>query len=243
MTELTDIHCHVLPQVDDGSKNMETSIEMLRQMYDEGIRRVIVTPHYHKGHMDADIDTVRSRFHELEEACGADPKTAGIELYLGCELYYYPSAISWLQEGVISTMAGSDYVLTEFAFTLDKHSIEDGITNLINAGYLPIIAHIERYENLVGDLDFVSGLIEKGAYVQINSEALDAPYKVRKFAKKLLKNHMVHFVATDAHGVHHRTPKLAAAAQYIAKHYGEEYCTRLFSENPSRILENEYVSS
>lgn len=241
MTGLTDIHCHVIPGVDDGARDMDKSVAMLRVMYDEGIRRAILTPHYHKGYMEADIDTIRERFDKLRRVAQGDEKAGRIELYLGCEVYYYPSAISWLEDGTVLTMAGSDYVLTEFGFTLDKHSIEDGITNLINAGYLPIIAHIERYENLVGDIDFVDGLIEKGAYVQINAEALKGNFRIRRFVKKLLKNQMVHFVATDAHGVGHRAPELAKASKYIAKKYGEDYHDRLFSVNPSRILSNEYV--
>ena len=241
MTQLTDIHCHVLPGVDDGSRNTDKSVAMLRMMYDEGIRRAILTPHYHKGYMEADIDTMRQRFEGLRKAAEADGKAANIELYLGCEVYYYPSAVSWLAEGTVPTMAGSDYVLTEFGYTLDKRSIEDGITGLVNAGYIPIIAHIERYEDLAGDVDCVEGLIERGAYVQINSEALTGSRRTRRFVKKLLDNEMVHFVATDAHGTGHRAPELARASAYIAKHYGEDYHDRLFDSNPSAILANEYI--
>lgn len=238
LTGLTDIHCHVLPGVDDGARDIEHSLEMLRFMYDEGIRNVIATPHYHGGYMECKIETIRDRFEILKKHASRDEKASGLKLHLGCEIYYYPSVVEWLEKGQVATMADSDYVLLEFGFTMDTRSIFEGVTAVANAGYLPIVAHVERYEEIAKSTENVEELINRGAYIQINSEAFRGNFRERSFIRKLLKNHMVHFVATDAHGVRHRRPELEDAAEYVFDHYGERYCRALFHDNAAVIFSN-----
>lgn len=239
---MIDIHCHVLPGVDDGATDMDKSLEMLRFAYDEGIDDIIATPHYHGGYMECKIDTIKDRFEILKKLASKDDKAGRVRLYLGCEIYYYPSVVEWLEKGQVATMAGSDYVLLEFGFTSEVRDIFEGVTNVVNAGYLPIVAHAERYDKLVGNVDAVEDLVSRGAYIQINSEVLRGGFRTKRFAKKLLKNHMVHFLATDAHGIRHRRPEMADAAEYIAKHYGEDYCLELIEGNPAKVINNEYIS-
>ncbi len=241
MTGYTDIHCHVLPNVDDGARDINQSIEMLRMMYDEGIRAAILTPHYHGGHMETDIGTVRSRFDELRRMASNFAELGQIKLYLGCEAYYYPSLPEWLAEGRISSMADSDYVLLEFGYTMDRRMIYEGVTAMVNAGYLPIIAHVERYEDIVADRNGADELISRGAYLQINSDAFRSGLKTRSFIKKLLKSEKVHFIATDAHSTGRRAPRLAEAADYVRKHYGEDCCRRILADNPAKVINNEYI--
>ena len=241
MDDFTDIHCHVLPGVDDGSRSYEESLEMLRIMYDEGIGTVILTPHYHGGHVEPSIEVIRSRFEKLKKAAAADETLRCMKLYTGCEVFYFPSVVEWLAEGRVATMAGSDYVLLEFGYSMDKRMIADGVNTVVSCGYRPIIAHIERYRKLVGDLRAVDEMIERGAYIQINSEALSEKHKIRSFATKMLKRDMVHFIATDAHDTKHRPPYLWNEAEYITKHYGKECCERLLVENPARLINNDYI--
>ena len=239
MTGMTDIHCHVLPGVDDGARDMDESLDMLAIMYDEGIRNVILTPHYHGGHVQPHIDLLRQKLEELKKAASDYENLAQMELYLGCELYYYPSAVEWLSEGTVPTMADSRYVLLEFGYSMDKRMIEDGVTRVASAGYYPVIAHIERYRKIAGDLKAVDELIGRGALIQINSGALYDDRRTRSFVKKLLKREMVHFVGTDAHDIRGRMPSLASESEYIARHFGEDYCRRLFIDNPAMIIRGE----
>ncbi len=242
MTGLTDIHCHVLPHVDDGAADTAEALEMLRIMYDEGIDNAILTPHYHGGHMETGIDKIKDRFDRLCAAAAQDLALKDMKLYLGCEIYYYPSVIEWLEEGRVSSMAGSNYVLLEFGYTMDKRAISDGITQVVNSGYFPIIAHVERYDKLVGDLKAVDALVEKGAYIQINSQCLFAGHTIRSFARKLLKEDMVHFIATDGHDTNGRAPLISDAVRYVIKHFGEDRCRKLVIDNPQKVIENEYIS-
>ena len=241
MSGLIDIHSHALPGVDDGARDTETAIEMLRIMYDEGITEAILTPHYHRGHMQKDIATVRSRFDELVYRAKEDDVASHIRLLLGCELYYYPSAVEWLEEGRVSSMAGSDYVLLEFGYTMEKRTIIEGVSNVVRAGYRPIIAHVERYEGLKFKPENVRELVECGAYIQVNSESVGRGFGSRRFVSKLLREDLVHFVATDAHDTGSRRPRLRSAAMYIHKHFGEEACRRIFTDNPALVAENGYI--
>ncbi len=242
MTGITDIHCHVLPHVDDGAKDTKTAIEMLSFMYEEGIDRVIFTPHYHGGYMETDIRTVREQFERVKDIASESGKAAFLELFLGNEIYYYPSIIQWLEEGRVLTLAGSDYVLLEFGFTMDKRSIIEGVANVANSGYIPIVAHVERYEEITKDISAADEIINAGGLIQINAEALYSGHRIKSFAKKLLKRDMVHFVATDAHNMDERAPIISDAAEYISKHYGEECSQRLLVDNPDRVINNEYIS-
>ncbi len=236
-----DIHCHALYGVDDGARDPDTSIAMLLHMYDEGIRTVIMTPHYHGGHMQPDMDTIRNRFEKLRSYAAEDEELREMDLYLGSEIYYYPSIVDWIEEGRVVTMAGSRYVLIEFGFTTDRRIFIEGINSIVSAGYLPIIAHVERYTDLCGDIKSIEELIERGAYIQVNSEALYERRRVRSFVKKLLKNELVHFLATDAHDMSGRAPFMAREVRYISGHYGEEYCRRIVIDNPAKIISNEYI--
>lgn len=240
LTGLTDIHAHVLPGVDDGARDLDHSLDMLRFMYDEGIRNVIATPHYHGGYVECGIEVLKDRLEILKRHAAKDEKASKLKLYLGCEIYYYPSVVDWLDAGKVSTMAGSDCVLLEFGFTDDARSIYDGVSSVVNAGYIPIVAHVERYDEIARDIKAAEELIHRGAYIQINSEAIRGSFRERSFAKKLLKNHMVHFVASDAHGVRHRRPELQDMANHIYKHYGEDYCRELFHDNPAKVINNEW---
>ena len=241
MQHFTDIHCHVLPGVDDGARDHAVSIKMLLRMYDEGIRNVILTPHYHGGHMQPSADVIKTVFGQLKEAVALDPELKQMNLYLGCEIYYYPSVVEWLDQGRVLTMADSDYVLLEFGYTMDKRIIFEGVNAVVSAGYRPILAHVERYKGLTGDLAGVDDLIERGAYIQINSEALYDRHRIKSFVAKLLKREMVHFMATDAHDNDRRAPYMAKEAAHIAKRYGEDYCRRLLVENPAKVIENIYI--
>ncbi len=236
MTGMTDIHCHVLPGVDDGARDMDESLDMLAIMYDEGIRNVILTPHYHGGHVQPHIDTLRQKLEELKDAAEGYENLAQMNLYLGCELYYYPSAVEWLSEEKVPTLADSRYVLLEFGYSMDKRMIEDGVTRVAAAGFYPVIAHIERYRKLAGDMKAVDDLIERGALIQINSGSLYEGWHTKSFVKKLLKEEMVHFVGTDAHDIRGRIPSLARESEYITRHFGEDYCRRLLIDNPAMII-------
>ena len=125
-----DMHCHVLPAVDDGARDMDTSIRILELAYAEGIRGIIATPHYHGGHYETTPEEIRSRLDSLRAI--AAEKFEDLQIYAGNEIYYYQSVIEWLNDGQVLTLAGSHYVLLEFVQSVCMQPIHMG-----NAGRKP----------------------------------------------------------------------------------------------------------
>ena len=140
---IVDIHCHVLPGVDDGSKNMEMSQEMLDIAYEEGIGTMIATPHHMPEGRNVSSQGIRERVAKLQQY--ADAKKYDLTIYPGNEIYYYSDAPDMLEEGKICSLAGTSYVLVEFSPMDESRYIRNSLAELQNMGYDPIIAHVERY--------------------------------------------------------------------------------------------------
>ena len=138
---LVDIHCHILPGVDDGAPDMETSRAMIRDAYEQGVRYIIATPHYRPEMFEPSMKKVIRVYHELRDYA----EEVGIGLRLGCEYYRNEQMIRHLDKKLRPTMLGSRYVLTEFSTNDSFVTVRNYIYELITKGYRPIVAHVERY--------------------------------------------------------------------------------------------------
>ena len=241
MEEYIDIHSHILPGIDDGAKNFEMSMEMLQIAQENGIKAIILTPHHKPMGHNAGAEKIRTLAGQLQERAGQ----AGLEikLYTGNEFYYSSEMVGELEEKRVCTMADSDYVLVEFGPMDGMEHIRGGLYQVLSAGYRPILAHVERYENVCKDVGRVEDLIAMGCYIQVNGGSILGKYGlgVKQMLRKLLKKKLVHFVATDAHSSGKRSPEMAECAHYQQKRYGEEYTDRLLRVNPSQIIANRYI--
>ena len=210
-----DIHCHILPGVDDGAPDMATSLEMLRIADKNGITHMILTPHHKPMHHNVSPEHNVSYRKKLQEAA----KDAGIKvkLFSGNEIYYSDETMEELIAGKICSMAGSDYVLVEFHPTNPYMAIQNAISRVQAAGFIPIIAHVERYSDIVSHPARVGDLIEMGCYIQVNASSVMGGYGfgISHFTRKLLKEELVHFVASDAHDRGRRAPQLVDCRNYI----------------------------
>lgn len=236
-----DIHNHMLPGVDDGAKNMEQSLRMLKIAYEDGIRAVCLTPHYMPPQYKHTGTDLQKRKNQLQEEL--IKQGIGIRLYLGNEIYYRDGVLEDILSHRALTLENSRYVLIEFNVKESVSQIESAVRTLTNAGMRPIVAHMERYESLINDLDKVDELIDIGAYVQINAGSImgEFGHKLVKWTKALLKNGLVHLIATDAHGEIKRSPRIKECAEYLAKKYGKEYVQLLLWENPCKVIENKFI--
>ena len=234
-----DIHCHILPGVDDGSKNMDLSLKMLDYAYDEGIRAHILTPHYHGGYVETDRSIIDERFIELRER--AAEQHPDVKLFIGHEIYYYPSVPEWIEEGRVHTLADSNYVLLEFSTRVEKRELMEAVQNMCGHGYYPVLAHVERYDCLVKSPAYVGELIDNGALIQINSRSVtgEGGMWVKRFIKKILKEEWVHFIGTDAHSMGGRKPEMADCADYILRKCSEEYAAGILYANAVHIVNNQ----
>ena len=154
MKNLFDIHCHILPQVDDGARNMDMALKMLKMEYDDGVRSIILTPHFRREMFETPQEKIEDQFARLKEK--AEQRFQGLQLYLGCEFHANMTMSETLLCRERPSMAGSDYVLTEFSSGADLAFVKERIYDLVSHGFLPIIAHVERYSQLRKDLDVIA---------------------------------------------------------------------------------------
>lgn len=236
---ITDIHCHILPGVDDGASDSYMTGAMLRKAYREGVRKIIVTPHFRGGIFETPAEIIQRRFYKTREYARGIGRE-GIKLYLGCEYYRETDMVKKLKSGIRPTLGGGAYVLVEFS-TLDSyHRIRNVIYDLLTAGYLPVIAHVERYNVFMSDLTRVSDVINMGAYVQANADSVlgSNGRKVKKICRTLMDRDEVHFIASDAHDMSERVSRIGKCAAYVEEKWGTEAAVRIFQENPEEILRN-----
>lgn len=241
MTGYIDIHAHLLPKIDDGAKDLDTSLEMFRIAEKSGIREMILTPHFKPMRHNAGPEKIAVLIGQMEAKLKEEK--IDIQLYPGNELYYHSEMVSRIEEKQACTMADSDYVLVEFGPMDEYDYIRNGIYQVIAGGYRPILAHAERYEAVSRGEERVEDLIQMGCYIQLNAGSIMGQFGfgTKQFTKKLLKQRLVHFVATDAHDTAKRAPKLNECAKYISKKFGEAYMRELLYENPLHMIQNEYI--
>lgn len=241
MEYFIDMHCHCLPGIDDGARNMEESLQMLQQAYADGIRRVIATPHFHhrRGHVSKEV--ICRKVMEVQEAI--KETCPDLEIYSGNELYYSSSLSELIAEEQICTLANSRYVLVEFSPDIEYGEIRKALLNIQSQGVWPILAHIERYLCLVKKPALVEELVEMGVYLQVNASGVLGNYgrKEKKLIKKLFSKHMISFVATDAHDTERRKQELSQAAEYVKKKFGESMVELCFWRNQQAVIENKII--
>lgn len=236
MEGFVDIHTHILPDVDDGARELSQSLELLKLAGSQGTGAVILTPHYRGRFRDNVREKLTAVFDELRQA--AKVECPELELYLGCEVGYEIDVSEKIADGAVLSLNNTQYVLLEFQEESFRSRILDGILEVLNFGYIPIIAHAERYEAFRKYPHLVDEVTELGALIQINAQSVlgKGGYGIKRYCHKLLKDHMVHFVATDAHDLNKRPPDLKLCYQRIRKKYGQFYADALFVRNGRAVL-------
>ena len=239
---MIDIHCHILPNVDDGSESLEESIEMAKIAESEGITKIVNTSHCHFDFKYKKGNELKLELEKFNQALKEE--NINIEVILGNELYYTSDLIERFDELDFFSMNNSKYILMEFSPINFPKNIEDVIYEIKIRGYIPIIAHAERYKQVQEDVNIVLDCIKEGALIQVNASSILGKNgeKAEDTSKKLLDNNMVHFVATDAHSSNRRRPLIKDSYNYILKNYGKEVSEKLFIENPTAVIENRDIS-
>lgn len=236
-----DIHSHILPGIDDGSESMDETIRMLHIAAKERITTIIATPHYVAGRDNYPVEHLRYITNQVQfEAQKIDKD---FEILLGNELYYSESITTDLRSGKALTLAGSRYVLVEFPYTVDFKALYRGVNDFIYNGYIPILAHIERYYCIYRKPEMVNELVEMGCYTQMNCHSvmgglldLEASYN-----RKLLNYDLIHFVGSDSHSDRSRAPVMQKAIKHLHKKCDDSLINKIVFINPRKILENSYI--
>ncbi|MFA9464595.1 MAG: CpsB/CapC family capsule biosynthesis tyrosine phosphatase [Velocimicrobium sp.] len=237
-----DVHIHLLPGVDDGASSMDITRQMLQRAYDQGVRVLIATPHYISATTTMTKDTRLEILEEVrKEAISIAPD---LRVEMGNELYYSESILADLLEGKAATMCDSDYVLVEFATNVAYKELYRGMRRFVEAGYRPILAHVERYDCLWKEYAKLKELISLGAYIQMNAESLMGGFLDGRaaYCRKLILLGYVHLIGSDAHGIENRPPlMLDAVKMLIKKRIPEDELEKIFFYNPERMIQNKYI--
>lgn len=233
-----DIHTHVLPGIDDGAKDWDTCLEMLARSAACGVKKVIATPHYAPWMQKSSTKEIEALCLQAEKKL-LEKHGISMDIYCGNEIYYSMDAIQNLREGKILTLAGSKYILVEFESRTSYQVFCRAVKEFRDAGYIPIIAHMERYECL-RQASKMQELKDMGALFQMNVEAFQGGLFDRdsRWSKRCLMEEQVDFLASDMHGLHKRTPIAEEELQWVQKKLNPKYQKELLYGNPQRILDS-----
>ena len=233
---IVDMHCHILPGVDDGPKTMEETLETLRMAQQQGIRAMIVTPHFHPGRYLVKGDCVLETLKRVRRV--AADEGIDLSLYPGQECYYYSGLISELESGNVLTMNGTRYVLVEFENETQYSTMSYAVRELRDNGYKPIIAHFERYRCLYQRKERLEELKRGEAKLQLNFDRLIEKGNLLHPNpwRKLFKDGLVDFLGSDTHGMVFRPLHVDRATKWISAGVSPEVRRRVLVDNPKLLL-------
>lgn len=230
---MIDIHCHILPEVDDGSKSREMSIEMCRMAAADGIEHMVATPHANESYR-YDREYLADVLRSLQRDIGPKP-----QLSLGCDFHLsYENLQDLMVRPEYYTIEGRKYLLAELSDYSIPVKMDEWFTNLSAHGITPVLTHPERNPILQRTPQRVLRWIELGCVVQVTASALTGQWGEHawRMAQWLLKRNAVHVLATDAHDIEYRPPVLSAARDEVAEVCGEQVANALVKLNPGAIV-------
>lgn len=231
-----DMHSHILPGMDDGSRSMGQTLRMLETAVSEGITTMMATPHNMPGKGCPPGSVVRRKVDELRRT--VEQEGIPLEIVAGTEYYYREEVLDILDSEDAVTLGNSDCVLVEFEPLAERNYIRNALRNILGLGYRPVIAHVERYAKLMEDTAVLGDMRKNGILVQVNAMSVtgDNGRQAKKDVRNLLKKGLVDFVATDAHSDGRRAPYMEKCAEVLYRKCGTEYADRLLFGNAEAFL-------
>ncbi|KAB2336556.1 tyrosine protein phosphatase [Cytobacillus depressus] len=238
---MIDIHCHILAEVDDGSKDLNDSLAMAKAAVNEGIHTIIATPHHKNGAYE---NTKKQILHKVEEF-NTVLKKENIPLTVlpGQEPRIYGEILEDYQKGDILTLAnGGQYLFIELPSGHVPRYTEQLLYEIQMAGLIPIIVHPERNSEMIENPDILYQLVKRGSLTQVTASSIAGYFgkKIKKFSLQLIDANLTHFVSSDAHNISNRSFKMAEAFDEIEKKYGIDMIY-LFTENAELLLEGKAI--
>lgn len=212
---MIDFHTHILPGIDDGSTSAEESVEMIKRLKNQGVDKIVLTPHFYAYKSDVEM-FLEVRDEAVRTLCkNKEIRELGVSLYVGSEVLYFDEL--WRIENIEKMcIKGTEYILIEMPFAEWSDSVLQGIERIVNRRLVPIIAHFDRYITYPKSMQKIRNLVEMGALLQINSDSLkrfSSRYRVMKYIKK----NMVSVIGTDCHNMELRAPSMDIAVKELGR--------------------------
>lgn len=236
---MVDIHSHVLPGVDDGARTIDDSIAMLTAAADAGTTDIVATSHANTEYTWK-LEVVEAKIKEVRQAIGNR-----IQVHPGCELHLtFDNINDAIANPTKYTINHGQWLLIEFSDLVIFQNSSQILARIRESRMLPIIAHPERNQVLQYRFETLEEWVKDGAFLQLTAHSLLGTFgsSVRKFSERLIEKGMCHFVASDAHDVEYRSPRLNAAFDWLTSRYGEPFAQMVTTENPAATLQGGYVT-
>jgi protein-tyrosine phosphatase len=234
-----DIHSHILPGLDDGSKSLEESVDMVRMAAEGGTTDIVASPHANQQYK-FDARLVERKISEVQAAAGDVPK-----IHYGCDFHL---TLENIEDSVRAprkySINGHGYLLVEFSdFHIPKNA-DEIFARMMQAGLRPIVTHPERNQLLQKRLPELEAWAAQGVLMQVTAQSFLGRFgrTAKRFSEELMSHGLVHVIASDAHDTQRRTTDMREPHRYVEKQYGVEAADRLFAENPRAILAGVAIS-
>ncbi|MDO6462388.1 hypothetical protein Q4485_16885 [Granulosicoccaceae sp. 1_MG-2023] len=240
---MIDLHCHILPGIDDGASDLPTALMMLRLAATNGITHMVATPHIHPGRFDNDIRTIGDAYRLLKE--GAKEQGINVKLGMAAEVRIDPIAISMLSDERIPFIGerdGEKILLVEMPHSHIPAGTDKFLTRLLDLGIRPLIAHPERNKEAMRNPERLTPLIEMGCLMQVTASSVSGSFGHQAYmvAAGLLEQGAVEILASDAHNTRHRPPELFPGMESAADIIGREEALKLVLDNPMRLAWSQF---
>ena len=238
---MIDFHSHILPNIDDGSRSIEETFNLIKEAKNVGFNAIVSTSHYMENYYETNVPEREVWINAIYE--NLQVKNIDIRLYLGNEIYLSENIIKLLEEGKASTINDTSYVLFEMPLNAEPLNLYDIVYEMIQCKLVPILAHPERYSFVQKDPELIYDLIQKGVLMQANYGSIIGQYgeKAKMIVRKFLKNNMIHFLGTDVHRQNTIYPRIPECLAEINSLIGEEKLEELSNENPLLALKNKRI--
>lgn len=239
--KMIDIHMHLIPGVDDGAQDMMMARVMLLRAREQGIYQIFATPHSEA--FDYSRDGARTIFRRL--AGNVESEYPDMKIFPGCEVYCEAAimdrVLEALNSGRYPSMNGTQYVLMEFSMYVKPEGAFSCVEAMVNAGYQPIIAHMERYRYLRDNMELVDRFRELGALIQLNVYSLfdEDDSSIKNWARRLVRERKADFLGTDAHRTYHRPPSAERGLNWLYENEERDYAEAIAWGNAQKLLCNE----
>lgn len=238
---MIDLHCHVLPGIDDGAGDWGESVEMCRMAAADGCDMLVATPHQRKAWPTEDPERLGALVDELQERIGSEPR-----VHLGGEIHVDSEILDELEQpglGGLAPLAGSRALLIEFGHSPPSIGAAGLVHELILSGWTPVLAHPEFIPFLADDLDLLAELVHMGSRSQVTAMSVTGEFgrSVQRSVHAMLDRGLVHFLASDAHSTTWRPPGLSGARGIVADRWGRAVADRLTVDNPLALIEGQNV--
>ena len=235
---MIDLHCHILPGIDDGSVDLDMSLEMARMSVADGVHTLACTPHIYPGLYENTSAVIRAGVDALQ--IELDKREIQLRLVVGADVHLEPALSASIRDGRIPTLADSRYLLLEPPHHVAPPRFEESVFELMAAGYVPVITHPERLSWIEHHYPVFKRLVERGVWMQLTAASVAGRFGRRAlyWSERMLDDGCVHILATDAHHPGRRPPILALGRDAAAKRVGDAEATHLVITRPQGIVDN-----